>query len=127
MNAAAAAGLLEKIIETKRIEVSNLQDAELHSDMGARGIFKNALRRKPGKPIHVIAECKKASPSMGLLKEDYNPGYISKEYARLGASAISILTDKNYFQGDRSHLPLVKECGLPVIRKDFIISPAQIF
>ena len=125
---ADAAGLLNRIVDTKKEEVKNIPDFELPPvDLSRGGSFKKALSRKSGMPIKVIAECKKASPSMGLLKADYNPLIISSEYARLGASAISVLTDRQYFQGDTSHLEPVKKSGIPVLRKDFIISPAQIF
>ncbi|MDH5655037.1 MAG: indole-3-glycerol phosphate synthase TrpC [Spirochaetia bacterium] len=124
---ANAAGLLEKIVETKKREVEAIPELELVHDSSPGSKFKNALKRSGQDPVKIIAECKKASPSMGLLKADYEPEFIAKEYARLGASAVSVLTDRDYFQGDLSHLPAAKNSGIPVLRKDFIISPSQIF
>ena len=60
------------------------------------------------------------------MRPDYDPGALAGQYARLGAAAISVLTDREFFQGAPEHLPLAKQSGLPVLRKDFIISPKQI-
>ncbi len=120
-------GLLDRIVATKQKEVQSIDRAILETgELPAIPSFYNALKRGSGEPLRVIAECKKASPTKGLIRADYIPGEIAKEYARLGASAISVLTDREYFQGDLAHILPVRESGLPVIRKDFIISPLQI-
>ncbi|KHE93228.1 Indole-3-glycerol phosphate synthase [Candidatus Brocadiaceae bacterium S225] len=78
--------------------------------------------------IKYIAEVKKASPSAGIIREDFNYIDIAKKYEAGGASAISVLTDKEFFKGDIKYLSEIKETvGLPVLRKDFIIDPYQIY
>jgi indole-3-glycerol phosphate synthase len=102
-----------------------------------------ALENAPG--VALIAECKKASPSRGLLIAHYDPAGLARDYARAGASAISVLTDGRHFQGSLAHLRDVKEAlldapamvtdkgdrrrqlGIPVLRKDFIFHPYQLF
>lgn len=134
-----ASGLLDRIVQTKREEVELLRSSgigesspELRISTGDSAnaspppSFLQAVRRPPGSPLRVIAECKKASPSRGLIRPDYDPLSIAKEYAACGASALSVLTDRLYFQGDISHVPLAAKSGLPILRKDFIISPLQI-
>ncbi len=83
---------------------------------------------KREKRIKFIAEIKKASPSAGIIREDFNYIDIAKEYEAGGASAISVLTDKEFFKGDLKYLSEIKETvRLPVLRKDFIIDPYQIY
>lgn len=78
--------------------------------------------------IKFIAEVKKASPSAGIIREDFNYINIAKEYEAGGASAISVLTDKEFFKGDIKYLSEIKETvSLPVLRKDFVIDPYQIY
>mgnify|MGYP000461732764 FL=1 len=72
----------------------------------------------------MIAEIKRASPSKGVLREDFKPAEIAKSYAEHGAACLSILTDRDYFQGHEEYLMQARvSCELPVIRKDFIIDP----
>ena len=138
--------LLDKIVATKKAEVAILQEdpqlQQILSDARDRThqqmvmaatptalpepLFQSALRRPAGEPIRVIAECKKASPSKGLLRADYDPAAIASQYQQLGASALSVLTDQEFFQGDLSHVALAKASGLPILRKDFMISPLQV-
>jgi indole-3-glycerol phosphate synthase len=76
----------------------------------------------------IIAETKKGSPSKGIIRGDYHPTALAKDYERAGASAISVITEEHFFFGSKTHLPLVKEAvHLPVLRKDFIVHPCQIY
>ena len=75
----------------------------------------------------LIAEVKRASPSRGLIRPDFDPGQMARDYARGGASAISVLTDRRYFQGDPAYLEVCRRAaGLPVLCKDFLIDPHQV-
>lgn len=86
-----------------------------------------AALQTPGE-ISLIAEVKKASPSKGIIREDFNPVEIAKAYQSAGASCVSVLTDENFFQGHRDFLIEVgKAISLPVLRKDFIIDPWQVY
>ncbi len=83
---------------------------------------------KKGNKIKFIAEVKKASPSAGIIREDFNYLNIAKEYEAGGASAISVLTDKEFFKGELKYLSEIKKTvNLPILRKDFIIDPYQIY
>ncbi len=89
--------------------------------------FKKALQGNSGR-IRLIAEVKKASPSRGVLVEDFQPLDIAGRYAALGAAAFSVLTDRNFFQGSNDYLQQVSRAyDLPVLRKDFIIDESQIY
>jgi indole-3-glycerol phosphate synthase len=82
------------------------------------------LAKKPA----IIAEIKKASPSQGVIREDFKPVYIGQDYAMNGATCLSVLTDKEFFQGSEAYLEMVrKSCPLPVLRKDFMIDVYQIY
>lgn len=87
-----------------------------------------AALQSPG--VSLIAECKKASPSKGLLVKDYDPGRLAQAYVQAGAKAISVLTDGRHFQGSLAHLQDVKEAAganMPVLRKDFTFHPYQVY
>ena len=127
--------ILKKILATKQEEVArrkpNLPLSLLEELAGAvqvpRGFYQS-LRSKAssGKPA-IIAEIKKASPSQGVIRENFYPVEIAQDYAMNGATCLSVLTDKLYFQGSEAYLQSVREkCPLPVIRKDFMIDPYQI-
>jgi len=90
--------------------------------------FIASLRRPSGEPLRVIAEIKRASPSAGLLKREFDPVAIGKEYQRVGAAAISVLTEPLRFQGSVDHLRAVRdEVTLPVLLKDFVVHERQLY
>ena len=120
--------ILDKIVSRKKEEVADL----LSSGPGEppeqvdppRGFIKSLLDFET---IAVIAEAKKASPSKGIICENFDPVGIAADYEKGGAQALSVLTDVDFFQGSLSYIPAVRsEVGLPVLRKDFIIHEAQI-
>ncbi len=124
--------ILDDIIDHKRRELSETKQQHPPSSLQKRiasrtpGGFSKALRT-PGR-VSLIAEIKKASPSRGVLCAEFDPSRIARVYAESGASAISVLTDSRFFQGDASHLRQAKEAsGLPILRKDFIIDEYQIW
>jgi indole-3-glycerol phosphate synthase len=90
--------------------------------------FNSAVTKKNPRGINVIAEVKKASPSAGLIRSDFDPVQIAKIYEKCGADAVSVLTDEKYFQGKLEYLTAVKNnVSIPVLRKDFIIDEYQIY
>ena len=91
--------------------------------------FAGAMRAKVGAGLPaVIAEIKKASPSRGVLRSQYEPAAIAKSYQRHGATCLSVLTDAQFFQGDLAHLRDARAaCELPVLRKDFVLEPYQVY
>ena len=89
------------------------------------GAFRSALER--GERCRIIAECKRRSPSRGMLRPDYDPAAIARGYDKAGAAAISVLTEPAFFDGSLDHLALVRGAtALPTLRKDFIVDPYQI-
>jgi len=121
--------ILQTIIEQKREEVRALKDMKSALANAGRSDprrpFAAALDRRP--EMAVIAEVKKASPSKGLIKADFDPIKIAAMYVGGGAAAISVLTDENFFQGSIDYLKSVREnVSLPVLRKDFIIDILQV-
>ncbi len=84
--------------------------------------------RRLGEGFSFIAEIKKRSPSKGLLREDHDPAAMAIAYERAGASAISVITERNFFSGEKEHLGLARAgVGLPVLRKDFLLHPYQVY
>jgi indole-3-glycerol phosphate synthase len=128
--------ILNKIVAVKREEVAAAIKrkplAAMRFDAESRVLtrdFVGALRAKisAGKPA-VIAEIKKASPSKGVLRADFIPADIAQSYAEYGATCLSVLTDKDFFQGSIDYLKQARaSCSLPVLRKDFIIDPYQVY
>ena len=95
------------------------------SDRSPRGALFAEILRRPG--LNVIAECKRRSPSRGILRHDYDPAAIAISYARAGAAAISVLTEPTFFDGSIDHLGAVRQAvELPLLRKDFVISRYQL-
>ena len=130
------ADILQRILEVKRREVAEARarlpiealEREARHSGPPRG-FERALRAKiaAGKPA-VIAEIKRASPSQGLIRADFDPARIAASYEENGAACLSVLTDREFFGGSREDLQAARAaCALPVIRKDFIIDPYQVF
>lgn len=133
--------ILEEIIAYKKIEIErskeNLPLDRLKKLIARRDAinsvstmqFVQALKNKINKKqIALIAEIKKASPSRGILKKDFNLVNIAKAYKAGGATCLSVLTDEKYFQGNLNHIKEIKsQIDLPVLRKDFIIDPYQIY
>ncbi len=128
--------ILDKIVAVKREEVAAAIQrkslAVVRADAESRVLtrdFVGALKAKiaAGKPA-VIAEIKKASPSKGVLREDFIPADIAQSYAEHGAACLSVLTDVQFFQGEVDYLKQARaSCQLPVLRKDFMVDPYQIY
>lgn len=120
--------VLEKILEQKAIEVSGLDKTLKNAKptLNKRSFIK-AITRPAGEGVKLIAEIKKASPSKGSIAPDADVAEIAEIYERSGASAISVLSDYEFFQGSLSDLNnVVRETTIPVLRKDFIIDKGQI-
>ena len=129
------ANILDKIIADKKIEVSARQvqmsldrlKEQIHGMPRCRNFYK-AVTRPNTRGINIIAEVKKASPSAGLIREDFDPVAIAQTYKKCGAEAISVLTDEKYFQGRLEYINQIREAvELPVLRKDFIIDLWQVY
>jgi len=128
--------ILDKIVAVKYQEVAaarkRLSLETVRADAESRVLtrdFVGALKAKiaAGKPA-VIAEIKKASPSKGVLREDFIPADIAQSYAEYGAACLSVLTDVQFFQGQVDYLKQARaSCQLPVLRKDFMVDPYQIY
>ncbi len=126
---------LQKILDTKRLEVERRRretpEAVLRGrveEMDRPRNFFQAVTRQAGKPLNLIAEIKRQSPSAGVIREDFDPVAIAKAYEAGGADALSVLTDETYFGGHLDFLKLVRDAvPLPVLRKDFIIDPYQVW
>ncbi len=127
--------ILDKIVAAKRDEISTRQaetSLERLQDMAQNAPpprdFLKAIRGVPGERIRLIAEVKKASPSQGLIRDDFDPVAIAKTYQEHGAACISVLTDEPFFQGQLAYLSQVRaQVSIPVLRKDFILDSYQLF
>ena len=129
--------ILKKILARKHEEIASRQTKRSIDDL------KEIIEEEAGKPRGfyqalqdhlsqnrpaIIAEVKKASPSKGVIRENFNAGQIAIQYAHAGASCLSVLTDQDFFQGSEVNLMMAKKsCPLPVLRKDFIIDPYQVY
>jgi indole-3-glycerol phosphate synthase len=130
------ADILEKIVAVKREEIAVAQKKipfqTMRADAESRVLtrdFEGAVRSKiAAGEAAVIAEIKKASPSKGVLRADFIPADIAQSYAEAGAACLSVLTDRQFFQGQPDYLKQARaSCELPVLRKDFMIDPYQIY
>ena len=128
--------ILNKILATKKTEVAASKLAvsldQLQAQAEAQGEprdFVSSIHKKiMANKAAVIAEIKKASPSKGVIREDFKPAEIAKSYEKAGAACLSVLTDEQYFQGSAAYLKQARAaCKLPVLRKDFIIDEYQVF
>jgi len=129
------ADILARILDWKRQEVASatqsLPLAELRqrvATLPATRSFYRALQAQPDQKPRIIAEVKKASPSAGLIRADFDPVAIASIYARHGAAAISVLTDGKFFQGELRFLTAIRQhVQVPLLRKDFVVDPYQLY
>jgi indole-3-glycerol phosphate synthase len=127
-----ATGILNKIVSEKRQEVEqrkrSLPTAALKERIAGRGAPLDFKRALSGGGVKLIAEVKKASPSRGIFRPDFDPLALARSYAEGGAAAISVLTEENHFQGSLEHMKSIREeISLPLLRKDFLFDEYQIY
>jgi indole-3-glycerol phosphate synthase len=126
--------ILDTIIARKHEEIAQLRKTSPRAELLARAKaqaptrgFAGALQDKARGGAAVIAEIKRASPSKGLIRADFDAAWLAREYAEGGAACLSVLTDRDFFQGGNEYLIAArKACGLPVIRKDFLVDELQL-
>jgi indole-3-glycerol phosphate synthase len=127
--------ILDTIVAHKRTEIARLTEpiptpsqlAALARDRGGARSFQHALRHPIRSDMALIAEVKKASPSAGLIRPDFDPVAIAQAYEQAGADCLSVLTDERFFQGSLTFLPAIRQkVSLPLLRKDFILDARQI-
>jgi indole-3-glycerol phosphate synthase len=130
------ADVLERILAVKAEEIAAARAAVSPAEIERRARaappvrdFVGAIRARIDQgDAAVVAEIKRASPSRGLLRADFDPASIARAYASRGAACLSVLTDRTFFQGAADHLREARAaCALPVLRKDFVIDPYQVF
>ena len=127
--------ILDQIIQTKLDEVAQRKAQtplellkETITTLGRPRNFFHAVTNRTKKPVNLIAEVKKASPSAGVIRADFDPVQIAQTYAAAGADALSVLTDEKFFQGHLDFIHAIRDVvKLPVLRKDFIIDPYQVY
>lgn len=128
--------ILRKIVDRKWEEIDERKRRTSLDDLkamagdqpDARGFARQMADRIRSQRPAVIAEIKKASPSKGVLRDPFHPGAIAESYEEGGAACLSVLTDRDFFQGHEDYLKEARSaCGLPVIRKDFMVSPYQVY
>ena len=127
--------ILNRILATKAQEVAagkaRIPQKEMlaaAADMPPQRGFEQRIRAFAARGSAVIAEIKKASPSAGVIRADFHPDRIAKSYAQAGAACLSVLTDQPWFQGANEYLQLARQaCDLPLLRKDFLVDPWQVY
>lgn len=127
--------ILKKILDTKAEEVAHRRSRMKLADVRARAADQPDARGFAARVVTlaasgpaVIAEVKKASPSAGVIREDFKPAEIAASYEAAGAACLSVLTDEQYFQGSDFYMQEARAaCALPVLRKDFLVDPWQVF
>jgi len=120
--------ILERIVAAKRTEVAAARKRAPEVKLDAAPPVRDFIAALRAKRPAVIAEIKRASPSKGLLRSNFDPAAIAKSYEKGGAACMSVLTDREFFQGAAEHLSAARgACALPVLRKDFLIDPYQVF
>lgn len=123
--------LIEKKAEVEKLKTSGVMQAFKKAEntlLPTRNFYEALKRNDKNEPLRLIAELKKASPSRGVMVEDFRPLEIAERYRALGASAYSVLTDEKFFQGHADYLKAVREkFDLPVLRKDFMIDELQVY
>lgn len=131
----SAPTILKKIVARKyeeitersaRVSIADLQH-QISQQSACRGFVQSMAEKLDAGQSAVIAEVKKASPSKGVIREQFDPIQIAKSYELGGAACLSVLTDKDFFQGSEAYLQQARNaCSLPVIRKDFMVDPYQV-
>lgn len=124
--------VLDEIIAHKREEVaasrSAVSLAEMRARAGAAPLPRAFAAAIAGPPVRIIAEVKRSSPSAGSIRQDADPAMTARLYEAAGAAAVSVLTDRRYFSGSPDDLRAVRQTvGLPVLRKDFVVDPYQVY
>jgi indole-3-glycerol phosphate synthase len=132
---AGVPSILHQILQTKAEEIAAKKASSSVQEMATQSAnlpdtrgFGKHLAMVSDHGLAVIAELKKASPSAGIIRQDFLPRKIAESYQRANAACLSVLTDAPYFQGADGHLELVRQaCSLPILRKDFLIDPWQVY
>jgi indole-3-glycerol phosphate synthase len=124
--------ILDRILEVKRAEVAAAKRevplVEIEARARKAGPVRDFVAALRAKRPAVIAEVKKASPSRGVLRGDFDPAAIARSYEKGGAACLSVLTDRQFFQGEAAHLVAARAaCALPALRKDFVVDRYQVF
>lgn len=128
-------GILQKILRNKREELKHSKNTVPLNDLKARSRdveaprpFKEAIKREQSQPVNLIAEIKKASPSEGIIRKDFNVSEIISIYDRKDVNAVSVLTDQRFFEGRLDYLNTIRQKTVkPLLRKDFIIDEYQVY